>query len=182
MRGSRAKGLYYCCLYTGAQPGSPWRPGCLCHHHWMQLQFSCFQVQPVVRHGTYPREPCTSTSTRMHTTVVWASSVPVWQRSLIVFWGALKRAWLAGWGRLFFPSTPPWWRHIWSTVSSSRLLSSSKTTNFLRESCGGPQGWWGAWSIFLMRKGWETLAFSAWKKRMLRGDLINAYRYLNGGT
>ena len=38
--------------------------------------------------------------------------------------------------------------------------------------------WWGAWSISLMRKAWETWDYSAWSS--LRGDLINAYKYLKG--
>lgn len=56
--------------------------------------------------------------------------------------------------------------------------NSRKTGKFLRESIGGPQRWLWTWSVFLMRKGWDTWKCSSWRR--LSGDLIKTYIYLNG--
>lgn len=44
----------------------------------------------------------------------------------------LRRVCPADWGRwsFYFPSSLPWWDHIWRTASSSGLASSKKTGNF----------------------------------------------------
>jgi len=111
----------------------------------------------------------------------WASSVPLWPRRPMVSWSTLKRVWLAGWGGLSSSSFLPWWGHIWSTVSGSGLPGSRKTGIFQRESSRGPQRGSRAWSISLIRKGWDLGLFSL-GERTQRRDLINAYKYLTCGS
>ena len=51
--------------------------------------------------------------------------------------------------------------------------------SYWRESSGGLRTWLGDWSISPMRKGWGSWAWWAWRR--LRGDPINAYKFLKGG-
>jgi len=114
-----------------------------------------------------------------------ASNVTSWPKRPKVSWGALKRVRPAGQGRWSSPYTLPWWGHIWSTVSSSGLLSSRKTGISYRES----SRWWqrglGAWNTSHMKKGWEHWGCSAGEdwgslQGILPGNLTSTYKYLRG--
>lgn len=75
-----------------------------------------------------------------------------------------------------FPTSLPWWSHIWNTVSSCGLSSSRNAGNYWRESSGRLQRWLETWSASLMRKGWETGGCSS--RERLRGGLITVNEYL----
>lgn len=86
-------------------------------------------------------------------------------------WGTLKKTWPAGQGRRSSPSTLP------SEATSGGVLcavlgsSVQETQNHWRESSRGPQRWFQAWSISLMREGWETWDCLAWKRANWDGIL-----------
>ena len=104
----------------------------------------------------------------------------LWSRRPTVSWGALKRAWpTASQGMWSSPSTLTWWGHMWNTVVSFNFFSLRKTRNFWRGQWG-PRSSLEAWNISLKRKGWEAWGCSAWRK--LKGNLSNAYKYLNCGS
>ena len=52
----------------------------------------------------------------------------LWPRRLKVSYGTLKGVWPAVQGKSSSLSTLPWWGHMWSTMSSSGLFSSTKTS------------------------------------------------------
>ena len=85
-------------------------------------------------------------------------------------WSALEWAWPADCG-MFSSFTLPWWGHVWSSVSTFVLLSLRMTGNYGIESSRGLQTCWGAWSISLMREGWETWDCLAWKRANWDGIL-----------
>jgi len=66
--------------------------------------------------------------------------------------GVQQRVWPADQGRFSSLSTLPWWGHVWSTVSSTGLLTVQEIQGSSRESSAGPQRGWGAWNILLIRK------------------------------
>ena len=77
------------------------------------------------------------------------------------------------------PGTTQVFTVVWSTLSSSGLPSSRKMSSYWRESSRGLWGWWGDWSMSPVRKDWGSSGCLAWRR--LRGDLINACKYLKGG-
>ena len=102
-----------------------------------------------------------------------ASSVPLPQRRLTMFWAASDKVFLAGQGRWSFPSTQQhWWGHAWSTVSSSGILRTRETHRIQWR-------WWRDWSISPMRTGWESWDCSAQRREGSGGILsmcINTWR------
>lgn len=87
----------------------------------------------------------------------------------MVSWDALRRTCPPGGGGESSSSALSRWGHIWSSVSSSELLSSGKI-GISRS--GLAEDYKGAWSISPMRKGWET--WEDWEG--ISSALINIWR------
>lgn len=88
-------------------------------------------------------------------------------------WDALIRVWTAGWERWSWPCALPWRGHVCVQLWASQFKQD--TGNCWRECSRGHRDDQGLEHLF-MRKGWEHRGCSAWGR--LRGDLINAYKYL----
>jgi len=91
-----------------------------------------------------------------------ASSAPWWPRRPMGSSGAFKRVWPVGQGRWSSPSTL-----LYISGALCPVLDSSVQENSWRESRGELQRWLGTWSIYFMRRGWESWDHLAWGRENL---------------
>lgn len=96
----------------------------------------------------------------------WASSVTLGSRRPRVSWGASRRVWPGGQDQFSSLFTLPFTCRILCPVLG---FSVQKRGIFKAESSRGQQRWLGTWSIFSMRKGWET-----WDSSILRTEGISS--------
>lgn len=68
------------------------------------------------------------------------------------------------------------WCQPWSTVLSSELPISKETWMYWRELSEGLWRWLRDWSIFPMRKGWENLNCSVWRRGHAEGSYQDPWR------
>lgn len=95
-------------------------------------------------------------------------------------WAALGKASPAGPERCSLPSALRWWGLTWSSVPRSGSPSKRETWTYWEEPSGGPPRCSGDRSTSPVMRGWESWDVQPGEEGA-RGDLIHAYRHLQGG-